>query len=83
MASIDYIYLPAMAKLLDRAEHTVRQWVAEKDRDPGRDGSLPDDLVPERIGGRRVIAWLPSQLDGLKDYAAERATRRGWQRGQR
>jgi hypothetical protein len=72
------IYIREMADRLDRAEHTIRQWLAEKRREPEKDGAIPDELLPDR-GPRGVIFWRPDQVDGLVVYARTRAARRGWQ----
>jgi hypothetical protein len=68
--SIDgHIYISDMASLLDRAEHTIRQWLARDD--------FPAALKPSREGGREKIYWTQDQLAGMKNYAEERAARRG------
>ena len=73
------IYLPEMAAELSRAEHTLRSWLRDKERAPQDPDQLPDDLVPHREGGRQRIYWTPDQLHGMREYAAERERRRGWQ----
>lgn len=79
MTTADRIYIDEMAKLLDRVPHTLRQWIREAENGTIDDGVLPNDLLPHREGGRQRIYWEQNQLQGLRDYAEERAQRRGWQ----
>lgn len=74
----DRIYLGEMAEHLDRAEHTIRQWLREKVREPNNTDNLPDELVPDREPPRNKIFWTRAQLVGMRAYALEREGRRGW-----
>lgn len=67
----DLVDIEQMAKQLERAVHTVRQWI--------REDALPKDLKPHRLGGRKKIYWKKSQVRGMKRFARERSARRGWQ----
>lgn len=83
----DKIYISEMVALLaqrgeKRAEHTIRQWISERERSPRKAGALPEALMPEREGGRRVIFWRLDQVDGLVAFAKARVDRRGWQHPQ-
>jgi hypothetical protein len=62
---------PASTGLLDRAAHTIRQWVNQ--------GLLPEHLAPAREGGRQRMYWTREQIPGLREFAEEREGRRGWQ----
>lgn len=66
----DAIPLKTVAERLGKAEHTVRGWV--------RDKLLPEELRPERDGGRRKLVWREDQMPGLESFAKEREARRGW-----
>lgn len=80
------IYLSEMSSILGRDEHTVRTWIRESERIYGmvdhvpiNQGYLPRDLWPERESeGHKRIYWTADQLDGLQEYAAMKARRRGW-----
>lgn len=63
------IYIAAMAERLERAEHTIRQWIKRDD--------FPAELRPEEEGGRHKLFWVEDQLEGLRQYAAERDSMRG------
>lgn len=81
--SREKIYLEDVARILDRAPHTVRQWVKDSERVlrlTGELGSdcLSRDLWPSREGGRSKMFWTDGQLDGLKEFAGAREKRRGW-----
>lgn len=78
-AAEDKVYIEAMAEMLDRSVHTIRQWLREKEREPGNPVNLPDSLVPSREGGRQKIYWIYGQVDGMRAFADERESRRGWQ----
>lgn len=65
------IYIEEMSDLLNRAPHTIRQWI-------GR-GELPAKLKPQREGGRQKIYWVEDQVDGLREFAKQKSARRGWQ----
>lgn len=68
-AQAEPIYIEKMAELLDRAVHTVRQWIKE----------LPPELQPQREGGRQKIYWTRDQVDGMKDFSEQKLDKRGWQ----
>jgi hypothetical protein len=65
------IYIGELEQELQRAAHTIRQWVAQ--------GALPAELRPSREGGRQRMYWTVDQLPGLREFAREREQRRGWQ----
>lgn len=58
-----------LAETLQRTEHTIRQWLERED--------FPVGLLPER-GARNKLLWTKNQLKGLREYAQERASHRGW-----
>ncbi len=70
--------------MLGRNERTIRSWV----RDARAmfdalghvpDGYLPEDLWPTREdSGRRRIFWYEYQLVGLRDFADDKSSSRGW-----
>lgn len=63
------IYIADMAGQLERAEHTIRQWLGRSD--------FPRALEPQREGGRNKIFWTEDQLGGMRAYADERERQRG------
>lgn len=63
------IYIDVLAGHLERAPHTIRQWLKRPD--------FPDALKPSTEGGRNKLYWTDDQLDGLQGYAAEREQLRG------
>lgn len=68
--SIDgHIYIADMADRLDRAQHTIRQWLGRQD--------FPSELQPQREGGRNKIFWTEDQLAGMQAYADDREANRG------
>ena len=83
------VFLPELAKLLDRREHTIRRWIGEArkvysllggEKPPPEEGFLPDELWPqEETEGRRRMYWSADQVDGLREFAEAKAGRRGWQ----
>jgi hypothetical protein len=83
------IFIADVAKVLGRYEHTVRRWVRESEKIFGMAGFVPDDqglmpqdLWPEREGaGRKRIWWKTDQIDALKEFAAMKASRKGWSGG--
>lgn len=72
------IYIDAMALRLDRAVHTLRQWIREAEKSPADAQVMPANLLPLRQGGRGKIYWTEEQARGLERYAADRAARVGW-----
>lgn len=67
----DQIGIKELAEELDRAPITLRQWLREK--------SLPRELRPRKVGGRRQLVWRRDQIPALKEFAEEKKARRGWQ----
>jgi hypothetical protein len=80
------IFIADMAAMLERYEHTVRRWVRESEQIfglvgdvPHDQGFLPRELWPEREPeSRKRIYWNAEQVDGLKEFADLKASRRGW-----
>lgn len=68
--SANSIPIKTVATRLSKAEHTIRGWV--------RDGLLPDELKPQREGGRNMLVWDESQMAGLEAFSAARDENRGW-----
>lgn len=65
----EQIYIAELSRILGRAEHTIRQWLARAD--------FPADLQPSREGGRGKLYWSAADVPGLRDYAAVRSANRG------
>jgi len=61
------IYISELAALIVRAEQTIYQWVSRE--------QLPDHLLPQREGGRRRMWWTLSQVEGMREFADEKAAR--------
>lgn len=71
MTSSASISIAQMAQILDRSDVTIREWIRRK--------VLPEDLRPSREGGRQKLVWSPEQVEGMRAFAEERGSRRGWQ----
>jgi hypothetical protein len=69
-ARSEIVYIEEMGELIDRAPHTIRQWIREE--------RLPKDLLPEREGGRQKIFWRRSKVEKMKVFAEKQNARRGW-----
>lgn len=69
MTENGHIYIAELASRLERAEHTIRQWIRRED--------FPMALKPQTEGGRAKLYWVESQIPGLEAYADERASNRG------
>lgn len=65
----DLMDIEAISRELGRAPHTIRQWLKRED--------FPAELQPAREGGREKLVWKPDQIEPLRAYADERASRRG------
>lgn len=71
MTEAQRIYIDQLASQIDRAPHTIRQWLALND--------FPEHLRPQEEGGRRKMFWTRDQIKDLKSYAAARKARIGKQ----
>jgi len=69
-ARSENVYIDEMGELIDRAPHTIRQWI--------REGRLPKRLLPSREGGRQKIFWPRSKVEDMKTFAEAQTARRGW-----
>lgn len=72
MSEDDRIYIEELADKLERAPHTIRQWIKRSD--------FPQELRPSSEGGRNKLYWQSHQISGLETYASERAKNRGFGR---
>lgn len=70
-SSEEMVFIEEVATIVDRAAHTVRMWVLNE--------QLPEDLMPDRVGGRRRLVWARGQIPGLEEFAKEKAAKKGWQ----